>query len=162
MKQQHDPIVHEVLRQIPYGLFAIGVRGDNGDMNAFVGSWLTQCSFDPPLIMAAVRLDTSSFDLVQKGRRFTVNLLDQSQHALAKILVRPAHSAGNKLDQLAWHEAKTGAPVIDDAFAFLDCKVREIYKPGDHGLVIGEIVNAEQRRAATSLRCEDLHWHYAG
>ena len=79
MKPRRDPTIHKILRQIPYGLYIVGVRGnDEGDFNALVLSWLTQCSFDPPLLMIAVRKGTRSYDLVKQGRVFSVNLIDKS------------------------------------------------------------------------------------
>ena len=163
MKPRRDPTIHKILRQIPYGLYIVGVRGnDEGDFNALVLSWLTQCSFDPPLLMIAVRKGTRSYDLVKQGRVFSVNLIDKSEQRLARQMVKPSARVGNKLGKVAHVKEDTGAPVLRKAFAYVECKVREIHEPGDHAIIIGEVVNAGKHGASESLMCSDLHWHYAG
>ena len=42
-----------LLRKIPHGLFICGVA-DGDEVNGFTASWVTQASFEPPLVMMAV------------------------------------------------------------------------------------------------------------
>lgn len=162
MKGAKSLATHKVLRQFPYGLYAVGVRGKEGDINAFMGSWITQCSFDPPLILICVKLDTKSYQLLQKGRVFSINLLDPSEKVLARKLVKPTHRVGDKLGKVSHVEEDTGAPILREAFAYAECRVKSITKPGDHALVVGQVVNACLRKKKPTLTCADLKWHYAG
>jgi flavin reductase (DIM6/NTAB) family NADH-FMN oxidoreductase RutF len=156
--------VHEILRQIPYGIYVVGVRGNGtGDgFNALIVSWMTQCSFDPPLLMIAVRKPSRSYDLVKQGEAFSVNFIDKSDRRLARQLVKPADRAGDKLGKVGHVEEETGAPILRKAFAYLECKVREIHEPGDHAIVIGQVVNAGRHGSGEPLMCSDLRWHYGG
>ena len=53
-----------LLRKIPHGLFVCGVR--NGDeVNGFTASWVTQGSFEPPLVVMGVRADSSSHAIIE-------------------------------------------------------------------------------------------------
>ena len=162
MKAQRNRTWHEVLRQLPYGLYAVGVRGANGDMNGFVASWVTQCSFDPPLLMVAIRTDSSSFEMLKRGKVFSLNLLDKKEKDLARLLVKPRHRVGDKLGKIAHIGEDTGAPILRRAFAYVECRVRSIYAPGDHALVVGEVVNVGRHCAGQSMTCADMRWHYAG
>jgi len=163
MKTQRDRLTHEALRQIPYGLYVIGVRGNgDGAMNALAASWVTQCSFDPPLIMVAVRKPSRSYDLVKTGKVFSLNLLDKKDRRIIRTLERPARSAGDKLGKIGHLEEATGAPILRHAFAYVECKVRSIYEPGDHALIVGEVVNGGARAEGAPLMCADLKWHYGG
>ena len=163
MKTMNDPTVHEVLREIPYGLYIVGVRGGTeGDNNALVVSWLTQCSFDPPLIMMAVRRGTRSYDMLKEGGVFSINLLDKKDQDLARQFVKPSDRVGDKMSGVEHGSDKTGAPILQRAFACIECKVREMSEPGDHAIVIGEVVNARRHGTGESLTCSDLQWHYAG
>jgi flavin reductase (DIM6/NTAB) family NADH-FMN oxidoreductase RutF len=154
--------MHEVLRQIPYGLHVVGVRGKGEAMNAFVASWVTQCSFDPPLLMVAVRAGTRSHDLVKAGKVFTLNLIDRRDRDLIRKLVKPADRVGDKLGKVGHVEEDTGAPILRRAFAFVECRVREMREPGDHAVVIGEVVHAGVHGRGEPLTCGDLGWHYGG
>lgn len=164
MKQKAtNRVVHEILRQIPYGLYVVGVRGQNeGDFNALVVSWLTQCSFDPPLIMIAIRKGTRRHELIKQGRVFSVNLIDKSERRLARAMVKPSDRVGDKLGKISHVEEDTGAPILRKAFGYVECQVREIHEPGDHAIVTGEVVNAGKHGAGEQLMCSDLRWHYAG
>lgn len=156
-------MTHEALRQIPYGLYVIGVRGNgDGAMNALAASWVTQCSFDPPLLLVAVRKPSRTYDLVKTGKAFSLNLLDKKDGRIIRTLERPARSVGDKLGKVGHVEEDTGAPILRHAFAYVECRVREIYEPGDHALIVGEVVHAGFRREGEPIMCADLKWHYGG
>jgi flavin reductase (DIM6/NTAB) family NADH-FMN oxidoreductase RutF len=162
MKGRPDKTLHEVLRQFPYAIYIVGVRGRNGEMNALVASWVTQCSFFPPLLMVAIRRDTLTYKLVSTGKVFSVNLIDKSQKSLARLLVKPSDQVGDKLGKVAHVEEDTGAPILRKALAYAECKVKKIYEPGDHALVIGEIVHSGIHGKGEPLLATDLKWHYGG
>src|SRR5438477_6000310 len=124
MKTRHkDRTTHEALRQIPYGLYVLGVRGNgDGDMNALAVSWVTQCSFDPPLLLVAVRKPSRSYDLITTGKVFSLNLLDKKEKEVLRALERPFVSAGDKLGKVGHAEEDTGAPILRRAFAYVECK----------------------------------------
>jgi flavin reductase (DIM6/NTAB) family NADH-FMN oxidoreductase RutF len=131
-------------------------------MNALAASWVTQCSFDPPLVMIAVRKPSRTYDLVKTGKVFSLNLLDKKERRIIRTLERPARSAGDKLGKVGHEEEETGAPILRNAFAYAECKVREIYEPGDHALIVGQVVHAGVRGKGAPLMCADLKWHYGG
>ena len=58
----------------------------------------------------------------------------------------------------------TGAPILDQAFAYLDCEVRESVPVGDHTLFLGEIVDAafQKHEDTPVLRMEDTRMNYGG
>lgn len=157
----HDQATHEALRRLSYALYILGV-GNEGEMNAMAASWVTQCSFDPPLLMVAVRKDTRTYDLIRDGRAFTLNLLDKKHTDIVRGLEKPFDMVHDKLDRVSHSEGETGAPVLDQAFAYIECRVTEIYEPGDHAIVVGEVVHARLRSEGEALMCSDLKWHYGG
>ena len=76
-----------LLRKIPHGLFICGVR-DGDQVNGFTASWVTQGSFEPPLIVIAVRSEGSSHGIIQRTKKFSLNVLkeDQKQRMLNHFL----------------------------------------------------------------------------
>ncbi len=131
-------------------------------MNASAVSWVTQCSFDPPLIIVAVRKSSRTYKLVKTGKVFSLNLLDRKERRIIRTLERPSRTAGDKLGKVGHFEEDTGAPILRHAFAYAECKVRAIYEPGDHALVVGEVVHGGLRGHGEPLMCADLRWHYGG
>lgn len=151
------------LRKIPHGIYVVGVKQDS-QLNAFTATWLTQVSFTPPLVAVGVKRDSHSLQMIQHDRVFSVNLLGKDQKSIAEHFVRPATVVGEKLKTVRHHVGKTGAPILDEALAYVECEVREIANAlGDHAIVIGEVVEAGVReKDALALTLVDTGWHYGG
>ena len=151
-----------VLRKIPHGVYVAGVR-NGAELNAFTATWLTQVSFTPPLIALGVKKDSGSFEMIKQGGVFSVNLLGKEQKSIAEHFVKPASVVGEKLKGVRYTTGKTGAPLLEEAIAYLECEVREIANEhGDHAVVIGEVVEAKVRRDEPALTLLDTGWHYGG
>jgi flavin reductase (DIM6/NTAB) family NADH-FMN oxidoreductase RutF len=150
------------LRKIPHGVYIIGVAQD-GQLNAFTGTWLTQVSFTPPLVALGVRKNSHSFEMIRQSRVFSVNLLGKHQKSVAEHFVKPASVMGEKLKDVRHRPGKTGAPILEDAIAYVECEVREIANEhGDHALIIGEVVEAGVPKDEPALTLLDTGWHYGG
>lgn len=150
------------LRKIPHGVYVVGVAQDS-QLNAFTATWLTQVSFTPPLVAVGIKKDSHSLEMIRQGRTFSVNLLGKDQKSLAEHFVKPASVVGEKLKEIPHHQGKTGAPVLDDAIAYVECELREIAnEQGDHAIVIGEVVEALVRKDEPALTLMDTGWHYGG
>lgn len=154
--------MHEVLRLMPYGIYAIGIGSRLKQHNAFIASWATQCSFEPALFLVAVRKGTVNQELVEESKAFSISFLSKDQTSLARQLVKPQHQVGDKLGQISHFEEVTGTPILKDAFAFLECSLFSIETQGDHLLVVGEVVNAGLNEPKEPLLCSDIGWIYAG
>ena len=150
------------LRKLPHGVYVVGVKSGDA-VNAFTGTWLTQVSFTPPLVALGVKKDSSSYEMMQQGKVFTVNLLGKNQKSLAEHFVRPASIVGEKLQTVRHRFGVTGAPILQDAIAYVECEVREIANQGgDHAVVIGEVIEAGVHRDEPALTLMDTGWHYGG
>lgn len=150
------------LRKIPHGVYIVGVKqGDQ--LNAFTGTWFTQVSFTPPLVALGVKKDSHSFQMIRQDRVFAVSLLGKDQKAVAEHFVKPATVVGEKLKDVPHQIGKTGAPILSEAIAYVECEVREIANDlGDHAVIIGEVVEAGVRKDEPVLTLMDTGWHYGG
>ncbi len=126
------------LGRIPSGLFIITVRHQHHE-TGMLASWVQQCSFDPPLITAAVRKDREVLAWLSVGDAFTVNVIPEGGKALV------AHfGKGFELNQPAFEGLEIRRdgewpPVLLAAHAHLGCRVVEKYAVGDHMLVVGRV-----------------------
>mgnify|MGYP001577845519 CR=1 FL=1 len=151
------------LRKFPHGIYVVGVK-QGPHRNAFTATWLTQVSFTPPLVAVGIKKDSHSLEMIKIDRVFSVNILGKDQKALAEHFVRQAAVVGEKLNSVPHRPGKTGAPILEDAIAYVECEVREIANEhGDHALVIGEVVEAGVRsKDGPALTLLDTGWHYGG
>lgn len=132
----YDPAA--VLRSLNHGVYVIGVSNGN-QSHAFTAAWVMQVSFDPLLLALSIHPAHSSYEMLRCGGVFTVNVLPAERMDLAEHFGR----SGNKdrLCDIQWHHAKTGAPLLDEAMAWLDCEFSHECPAGDHVLVIGRVVD---------------------
>ena len=129
------------LRMIPYGLYVLTTKASDGAVTAATVNWVTQTSFDPPLVAVAVKADSSSYSAVKTTRHFALNILGKGQQKLAFSFFKPAQVADGKISGEPFTDGSTGAPVLSNAPACVEFKVVEIVAQGDHHIVIGEAVN---------------------
>ena len=151
----------KALRSMTHGVYVVGVC-EGGKLNAFTATWLTQVSFEPPLLAAGVRKDSVSFQMMDRSRVFTLNILGAGQKTLAQHFLKPAHLGGDKLAGVAHRVGKTGAPILEEAMACLECRVRMIVPAGDHSIIVGEVIEAEVYREGEALSLRETGWHYGG
>ena len=156
-----EQVKKKALRHIVHGVYVIGVC-DGSRRNAFTATWITQVSFIPPLVVAGVRKDSVSFQMIDRSRVLAINFLSSGQKPLAQHFLKPAHLGGDKLAGIPHRKGVTGAPLLGDAPAFVECRVREIHAAGDHSIVVGEVVEAGVQREAEPLTLKETGWHYGG
>lgn len=157
-----DPEVRKnALRRIVHGVYVIGVKGQ-GRLNAFTATWVSQVSFEPPLVAIAVRKVGVSHPMIEESRVFVVNFLGSGQKPLAQHFLKPAHLGGDKLAGIPHRLGVTGAPILEEAAAFVECEVRHIYPVGDHSIVVGQVVEAGASGEVDPLTLKETGWHYGG
>lgn len=149
------------LRGITYGLYVIGTKvGD--DVNAFTGNWVTQTSFEPPLVAIGVKKGTTSYDGIRDSGVFSVNVLETGQKDLAFAFFKPVSRVGNKFGDVEFYTATTGSPILRDAVSWFECKVTDTVDRGDHALFVGEVVDAGVHREADPLTLKETGLFYGG
>jgi flavin reductase (DIM6/NTAB) family NADH-FMN oxidoreductase RutF len=129
-----------VLRMIPYGLYVLTSQGANDQVAAAAVNWVTQASFKPPLLAVAVKGDSFAHTLIQESGVFALNVLGKDQAATAFAFFKPTVRDGMTLSGEPFHYGETGAPILDRAPAFVECRVSGSLAHGDHTLFLGEVV----------------------
>ncbi|MCY4632173.1 MAG: flavin reductase family protein [bacterium] len=157
-----DELVNRLTWKIPNALALIGSRAGE-ERNGMTASWISQLSMEPVLIGVSVENTAVTHRLITDGGSFTVNLWDAGQTRVFVKFSKPAAYADGTLNGRPVREATTGAPVFDEAIAWLDCEVRHALDLGTHTLFVGELVdggiNDDEPRAASM---SDTRMKYGG
>jgi flavin reductase (DIM6/NTAB) family NADH-FMN oxidoreductase RutF len=152
-----------VLRSVPYGLFALGVRGADGAMHATLVAWLTQVSFEPPMVGVALERESATLPLVRAAGAFALGVLPRGAVRLASRLGRSSAATPGKLEGLAHRPAPaSGAPLFEEATGWLECRVCAEVAAGDHVVVVAEVVEAGVERDEETLTLRETGFRYAG
>ncbi|MBW1992425.1 MAG: flavin reductase [Deltaproteobacteria bacterium] len=125
-----------------HGVYVVTTRVDD-KVNGMTAAWVSQVSLNPLLIMVSIAPPRYTHDLIKQSGVFAINVLTTEQVDLGK---RFGYKSGRKVDKFAGLEyftAKTGAPILPQAFAYFDLKLVDTFTAGDHTLFVGEVVDAK-------------------
>lgn len=149
------------LRLLTYGLYAVTVRhGD--ECNAFTANWLTQVSFDPPLLALSVENRSRSIGILRASGSFTVNVLPRGATDIAGTLGRRSVTDPDKLSRVEWDEGPGGRPVLREALAAIDGAVEASLPAGDSTIFVARIEGVLLLREGEPLRMSDTPFRHAG
>jgi flavin reductase (DIM6/NTAB) family NADH-FMN oxidoreductase RutF len=130
------------LRMIPSGIYVLTADDGKGGVAAATVNWVTQTAFAPPLVVVGVKTDSGAYQIVKSTRHFVLNMLSKDQKGLAFTFFKNATVAEGKISGQPYHKGVTGAPILSDAPAAVECKVTAIVEHGDHHIVVGEVIEA--------------------
>ena len=136
-----DDAKKTALRMIPYGIYVITAEND-GEIAAATVNWVTQTAFAPPLVVVGVKTDSGAYGISKAAGNFALNMLGKGQQGLAFGFFKPATRDGNTVSGEPFHAGSSGAPILDNAIASVECQIVDIIEQGDHHIFVGEVVDA--------------------
>jgi flavin reductase (DIM6/NTAB) family NADH-FMN oxidoreductase RutF len=148
------------LGRIPSGLFILTARRGVQE-TGMLASWVQQCSFDPPLAMAAIRRGRVLEAWLHPGDRFVLNILDDSQTDMIVYFGRGIAPGENVFSSLALERTADGTAVLSESLAFLDCVVEAVYPSGDHEIMVGRVAGGRmlsEGHPMIHIRKSGLHY----
>jgi flavin reductase (DIM6/NTAB) family NADH-FMN oxidoreductase RutF len=129
-------------KALVHGVYVVTTRlGDK--VNGMTAAWVSQVSLNPLLVMVSIAPPRYSHTLIKESGVFAINVLTGEQVDLGK---RFGYKSGRKIDKFAgldYLTASSGAPVLPQAYAFLDLKLVHTFTAGDHTLFVGEVMEAK-------------------
>jgi flavin reductase (DIM6/NTAB) family NADH-FMN oxidoreductase RutF len=138
-----------LLRRFPAGVAVVTVEAEGERLGLTVGS-LVPLSLDPPLVGISIARDAALHELLRRAGGFALNLLAAGQEAVAQHFARGvppiAHWQG-----IAHREGSAGAPLIEGALGWLECRNWAEHDAGDHTFFVGEVLACELGVAAPPL-----------
>ena len=131
-----DAGIPTALGRIPSGLFVVAWRDGDAD-RCMLASWVMQAGFAPPQVSVAIAASRELLGALDRGTTFAVSVLADAQRSLLARFGKPAADA---FAGLAVQRTATGAAVLADAAAWLDCRPTARAAHGDHVVVLAEVV----------------------
>ena len=152
--------VDRALKKLTTGIYIVTTKQES-QINGMVASWVSQVSFSPPLVMVAVKKERYSHQMITTGKVFAVNILSTQQKKEVPLF-KSTHKPEGKFFNTPYEIKKTGAPIIKDALAYLDCVLIDQFVPGDHTLFIGEVIEGDVLNDGDPLSSHELEHIYGG
>ena len=137
------------------GHFASGVTimttTAGGRMHGMTVSAFASQSLDPLLILVSVERSTEMHKLVMVSRAFAINILPDHAEGTARFFADNARLEGPEFVEGAYHLGVTGAPLLNEAVAFLEATVESTLEAGDHSVIVGRVTALDVRSEAPPL-----------
>jgi flavin reductase (DIM6/NTAB) family NADH-FMN oxidoreductase RutF len=118
-----------------------GLEGEDVGMTATA---FMSVSLDPPLVLVSVRTGSRMDEVLERQPLWAVSVLSEEQRHVAGRFAMRGRVSDRLLfaDLKADHGAVTGAPLVPDALAVVECRTDRRVPAGDHTLVIGHVLTA--------------------
>ncbi|MEJ2724957.1 MAG: flavin reductase family protein [Deltaproteobacteria bacterium] len=142
-----------------YGIYVL-TTCHRKTINGMIASWVSQVSYDPPLVLIAIHPNRFSHRLIQKSGAFALHLLYKNQKDLLARFKGP--DPGAKFADLEWSRSQTGCPILKDCLGYMECTVKAMLQPGNHTLFIGEVLEARLFAHEEPLTTLDYKGRYVG
>ena len=134
----------------------------DGRISAATVNWVTQASFKPPLVAVGVKADSQIHDIIKTAGNFALNVLGKGQQGASYAFFKPAERDRQTISGELFHAGSTGAPVLENTPAFVECRLVTTVEEGDHSIFVGKVVDAgvtqepEGRADEATLLLKDL------
>jgi flavin reductase len=140
----------EVMRELASGV-ALATSAHEGRRLGCAVTSLTSLSLAPASLLVCLRCESSTLRCIRASGVFAVNILSQRHEALAR---RFSAAGDERFAEGEWGALATGAPVLRDALAVVDCRLERVVEHATHAILIGAAVAVAGGGDGGAL----LHW----
>ncbi len=150
------------LRLLSNGVYVVTAR--HGERyGAATVTWISQASFKPPLVMAAIRPGSNVFECLSRSGFAAIHIVASNQLELAQKFFFPTKAESGLLNGEPFCDGVTQSPILRNLHAHVECRVVQILPGvGDHAVVLLEVVEAECNNLAHPLTIAESPWQYGG
>jgi flavin reductase (DIM6/NTAB) family NADH-FMN oxidoreductase RutF len=125
------------------GVAVVTAREQHDAPRGLTANAVASVSLEPPLVLVCIDRSANSHGTIRAAGNFGINVLPQSAERTARRFAGEELTA--KFEGIAWHVEVTGAPILDEALAWVDCRVRDAFDGGDHTIFVGEVLAGDAR-----------------
>ena len=112
------------LRMLTYGVYVLTATS-NDEICATTVTWVSQASFEPPMISVCIKCDSNTYHVVKKSNRFILHLLSKKQKEFAASFFKSTDYRDGLINGQSF-EMISGLPILDSPPAYLVCKYSTI------------------------------------
>jgi flavin reductase (DIM6/NTAB) family NADH-FMN oxidoreductase RutF len=128
------------------GNFATGVTilttALGEELHGMTANAVCSVSLDPLLVLVCVNKEARTHPILSESGIFALNVLAEEQEHLSRLYADANTDSGHGLAGLSYRRGVTGAPILTDCLAYVDCRVVAAYPGGDHTIFVGAVEDA--------------------
>jgi len=136
-----DPLeFRSIIGHFPTGVTVITTAAGE-ELQGMTANAVASLSLDPLLVLVCVDKGTHTHRVLERGGVFAVNILGEHQEEVSRLFARRAEPEVGTLRGQRFTLGRTGAPILEDCLAYLECRVTEVLEGGDHTIFLGEVID---------------------
>ena len=136
----------EAMGSFPTGVTVVTAASEEGTMYGMTVNSFSSVSLDPMLVLVCLNQASRGVGLIERAGVFVVNVLSAGQEDVSRWFANRHRPVGSTMfDGVPFEPGVTGCPVLVDATASFECRVRQSHRAGDHLIVLGEVVALTHR-----------------
>lgn len=139
---EHIQEYKEIMGSYPTGVTVITANNQASYPIGMTVNSFASISMEPLLIAWSIRKDATEYDDFIQADQFIVNILDGDNETIAKTFAsKDKEGRFNKVD---WHYSKDQLPILENTYAYMECKTANQFEAGDHIIIIGEVTSLKK------------------
>ncbi|KAK2180499.1 hypothetical protein NP493_440g02008 [Ridgeia piscesae] len=137
----------KVMQNVPQPVVVVTTGIYNKETDIWLKRGITCSSFTsvalkPPIISFAIHMPSRIHDLLEKTKKFAVNVLAKNQVKYATHFASAAVEGTDQFEGIPHELNQEGVPVLRDTSAVLLCKSVSVNTVGDHSVWYGKVLHA--------------------
>ncbi|HEU0027693.1 MAG TPA: flavin reductase family protein [Ktedonobacterales bacterium] len=133
-----DAEFRAVLGRFPTGVTVVATCDGKIPVGLTVNAFAS-ISLDPPLVMISIDKRSHLRDAIPQAGYFAASILTTEQQELSRRFAGQSNHRNDRFHGVSWRIEATGAPVLNDALAWVDCRMEAMYPGGDHSIILGRV-----------------------
>ncbi|MGD9734291.1 MAG: flavin reductase family protein [Solirubrobacterales bacterium] len=135
-----------VLGHYPTGVALVTADRPSGPVGMTCNSF-TSVSLRPPLVAVCPAKSSETWPEIRRAGRFVVNLVHSDHEEVVRHF---AAKGADRFASVSYHRRECG-PAIDDALAWIECRLDAEHDAGDHTIAIGRVTALQAREGVEPL-----------
>lgn len=157
------------LQKLSYGQYIVTSVKDADEMTtrdkdyiaAGTINWITQTSFEPPILAMAVDHTSDLQETIEKSREFTVHILGEGHEDLIDKFAKDSEITEKTINGIPFTRDENDQIILDQSLGYITCKAVESISSGDHTLYLSKVLHFEDMDAGEPLTTQSVDKQYA-
>lgn len=155
MTQMIDPReLRNALGAFATGVTVVTATEKDGTPRGFTANSFTSVSLDPPLVLVCVAKTAASCAVMQASTHMAINILAEDQRDISSSF---ASRNGTRFQGINWWTGTSGAPILPETAAMLDCMMERTIDAGDHVILMGRVIDFDHTSVAPLGYCRGAY-----
>jgi flavin reductase (DIM6/NTAB) family NADH-FMN oxidoreductase RutF len=149
-----------ILGHLAAGVTVVTATDPDGAACGLTASAVSPVSLDPPLVLVCVSRSSTTHDCIVRAGAFAASILGEGSAAVARRFAEG--SSNEKFEGVSHRKEATGAPILDEALAWVDCALWATYDGGDHTIFVGRVATGDTAAGAPLIHFQGGFARLAG